>query len=179
MGIERPEREPAPQAVSPRAGEPPRPSPPPPPGGWYGGAATLTDIAAVGLVVTAFTEDHPLPLLPGYLSYLMGAPISHLAHGQGLNAGISLAARATPIVLSLALLAPAYRDGLVSSDRSCRDTCELFLGTAFVLPPLVALIDDLYLARYPEPEARPAAVAWTPLTGPVAGGWTVGAAGRW
>lgn len=182
--VDRPRPETTREPASPTATDAPAKPSGPPPQGWYGLGAVISDTAAASMIVLGGTQ-HYLWLLPGYLTFLIGAPINHAAHGQSTNAGISLGLRALPIAVTALILEPGSSQ-LVSDDQSCRGECQGLLAVALGAPALIAVFDDVYLSHHPESPGRKTAAApsrtsfsWSPLVTPRReGGVSLGAVGQ-
>jgi hypothetical protein len=88
----------------------------PEPSRWYGGQTLATDGAAAALFVTAiFTNGSSTALGLSAATYLIGAPIVHLANGEGGRAGGSFMLRVTAPLLGAVIVSEAMR----SEPQSC------------------------------------------------------------
>lgn len=150
-----------------------------PPQRWYGWQTLLSD----GLAITAFitgivvaddshrTEDIGVGIsIGGFAAFTIVPPIIHGVHGQGRNAGVSVALRlGSTALLTLAVLE-------CESDRRCGEGWSVVAFLAAVGYP-VAVIVDAAIAYEDVPADEEASLRIAPWIGPVRGGAAFGLGG--
>ncbi len=132
----------------------------------------LADTAAL-LLMTAGVHDGSVASL-ALGTYVLGAPLVHLAHGRPGRAAGSLALRVGLPVVAAALLASSQRSSCPSTDDTCDDDGEIGAIAVGLLGGMLAasVIDTAFLAKGDDP---PAARSWTPTIAPTPhGGLTLG-----
>lgn len=150
-----------------------------PPQRWYGWQTLLSD----GLSVTAFisgivvandsrrSEEIGVGIgVGGGLAFLIVPPVIHLAHGQGRNAGVSIALR----LGSTALLGLAALE--CTSNRRCDEGWDVLAFIAAVGYP-VAVIVDAAIANEDVPAEEEAHLKLAPWISPIRGGAALGLGG--
>jgi len=107
---------------------------------WYGGWAVGADLASAALTGLGLGLKQPEMVAVSALTYLLGAPINHLAHHQRGSAGASIGLRLAGALASVLALAAVY---------DCGDGGQCYTAIMLIpLGPLVAMIvDDAIFAR--------------------------------
>ena len=130
---------------------------------WYGSPAAVADGLSMVLMGSAWGTKQEALLFLGGAGYLLGAPISHLAHGRGERAAGSFGLRMVAAGLAAsAVFADFYLNRGCDPDAGppCgAPVVGLVAGGAVMLG--AAILDDLWLARGPAASA-PALAALTP-----------------
>jgi hypothetical protein len=110
---------------------------------WYGAPILIVDAASYGCFLAAASSDALAPMAaPGVVGYLLGGPITHLAHGNWGRAGLSVLARgALPIVTAAA----------ASCEPDSGDCVSNALSLAAVGMVAATVLDTALLASEPEP----------------------------
>lgn len=124
---------------------------------WYGAPALVVDGLALTLGATGFGVRNEGLFLLGTAGYFLGAPLNHLANGRPGAAAGSLMLRALGTGLAVAVFMGDYTSGGCDGDPtadspSCHRTRALLLG-GLVLAAF-AILDDVWIARTPEPAPR-------------------------
>ena len=129
---------------------------------WYGGPILLTDGIAYGSIGLGLGvwETAPVAIPVGVLTYALGGPIVHMAHGNWGRSAISMGGRIALPIVGLAIGAHAqdsdYDDG--GDDRA-----DALLGGVFAGMLGATLVDAALLAY--EPVSESPAVAPTVSVG--------------
>jgi hypothetical protein len=85
---------------------------------WYGGQTLAVDGAAVALLVAGGLSERSFAVLAGLsaATYLIGAPLVHVAHGEGTRGGGSFMIRVGAPLLGAVIATEAIR----SEPESCK-----------------------------------------------------------
>lgn len=120
---------------------------------WYGGPILLTDGIAYGSLALGleFEETGPAALPVGVLTYALGGPIVHLAHGNWGRSAISTGVRILLPIVGLAIGANAD-DGYDGSSGGTDRTGAL-LGGVLTGMAAATLVDAALLAYEPVAES--------------------------
>jgi hypothetical protein len=119
---------------------------------WYGWQTLVTDGVALFLATTASSDRTSSLGVPALMTYGLGGPIVHLAHGRPGAAFGSFAARAgLPLV--------GFGVGMVAQGGQCGEFCILpvLLGMAGI--PAAIALDAAVIAREPVKRPPPSSVA--------------------
>jgi hypothetical protein len=129
---------------------------------WYGGPILLADGIAYGSIGLGFGvwETAPAAIPIGVVTYALGGPIVHLAHGNWGRAAISTGLRITLPVVGLAIGANTHDHDY---DSNSGDVADALLGGVFA-GMLAATLVDAALVAY-EPVSESPAVAPTVSVG--------------
>lgn len=150
---------------------------------WYGWQPLAIDVSAFATFGTALyvgRNDRGMGFLPwaygATATYALGAPITHLAHGQYASAGLSLGLRvATPTLAGLAAsaLTPRQCETLEGNYEWCHTSAAPTLAAVTVGLLAAMSIDDALLSWEPVKEqpgfAFSPTLAWDGKRGASAG----------
>lgn len=159
---------------------------------WYGWQTLATDGAALLLMGATGSVDskqlHSSLVAGGFATYAVAPPLIHLIHGRGQTAAVDVALRlGVPLVAG----GVGWAIGVASIDS--HKTGDLKVAIERSLTPVlygiwgmivgvgVAIVTDAALLANETivvREARPPAVAWSPVVSPREGGATAGVTGQ-
>lgn len=134
---------------------------------WYGWMTLAVDVPAITVAAVGLAVDSAPAAYSGLVSYLVGAPIIHAAHGKAGTPFASLGLR-TGLPLGMAVL-------LVPAEGDSPDAIAAAL-VAFGVGAAGAVALDAAVLAFAERPAT-ATVAWRPSIVVQPSRWTVGAVG--
>ena len=121
---------------------------------WYGGPILVTDGIAYGSIALGFGvwETAPVAIPIGVLTYALGGPIVHMAHGNWGRSAISMGVRVASPIVGLAIGANAQNSNYDDSSGG-GDRAEALLGGVFVGMLAATLVDAALIAYEPVSES--------------------------